>query len=126
MARKPRVLVADDLTDVTEALVMLLRPSGMDVVVAASPAAILAHVGAEELDAVLMDLNYTRDTTSGREGLDLLNRLKQVDAYLPVVVMTAYGNVEGAVEAMRRGARDYVQKPWDNDRLIQSPMSVAW
>jgi DNA-binding NtrC family response regulator len=73
---------------------------------------------AGELDVVLMDLNYARDTTSGREGLDLLTRLQALDATLPVVVMTAWGSVDIAVEAMRRGARDFVQKPWENDRLL--------
>src|SRR6185436_16140758 len=71
-----------------------------------------------DLDAVVMDLNYTRDTTSGREGLDLLGRLRELDPLLPVLVMTAWGSVEGAVEAMRRGARDYIQKPWDNQRVL--------
>ncbi|HEX7240904.1 MAG TPA: response regulator, partial [Longimicrobiaceae bacterium] len=114
----PRVLVADDQTDVLEALRLLLKGEGFRTETATSPAGIVAAVREQELDAVLMDLNYARDTTSGREGLDLLHELQGLDATLPVVVMTAWGSVEGAVEAMRRGARDYVEKPWDNARLI--------
>jgi DNA-binding NtrC family response regulator len=115
-----RVLVADDQTDVVEALFLLLKHAGHQVVTATSPAGILVAVGSEDFDVVLMDLNYARDTTSGREGLDLLTQLHGIDHTLPVVVMTAWGSVEGAVEAMRRGARDYVQKPWDNPRLLQT------
>jgi DNA-binding NtrC family response regulator len=118
--RKPRILVADDQPDVIEAVRLLLKGAGIDVTTASSPALALARVEAEDLDAVVMDLNYTRDTTSGREGLDLLARLRALDPLLPVLVMTAWGSVEGAVEAMRRGARDYVTKPWDNQRLLAS------
>ena len=115
-----RILLADDQSDVVEALFLLLKHAGHEVMTATSPAGILAAVESQEFDAVLMDLNYARDTTSGREGLDVLGRLQGIDATLPVVVMTAWGSVEGAVEAMRRGARDYVQKPWDNARLLQT------
>ncbi|HEV2147307.1 MAG TPA: sigma-54 dependent transcriptional regulator [Longimicrobiaceae bacterium] len=114
----PRILVADDQPDVLEALRLLLKGEGFRIETASSPAGILAAVRDRELDVVLMDLNYARDTTSGREGLDLLGELQAMDATLPVVVMTAWGSVEGAVEAMRRGARDYVEKPWDNARLL--------
>jgi DNA-binding NtrC family response regulator len=114
----PRVLVADDQQDVLHALRLLLKAEGFSVATAASPPAVLAAAREQDLDAVLMDLNYTRDTTSGREGLDLLAQLHSTDSTLPVVVMTAWGSVEGAVEAMRRGARDYVEKPWDNQRLL--------
>jgi DNA-binding NtrC family response regulator len=114
----PRILVADDQRDVLEALRLLLKGEGFEVETAASPAAILSALDKGDFDAALMDLNYTRDTTSGREGLDLLSQIQALDATLPVVVMTAWGSVDGAVEAMRRGARDYVQKPWDNARLI--------
>lgn len=113
-----RVLVADDQPDVLEALRLLLKGEGFEIETASSPAGILKAVGDHELDLVLMDLNYTRDTTSGREGLDLLSELRHLDDTLPVVVMTAWGSVDGAVEAMRRGARDYIEKPWDNDRLL--------
>jgi DNA-binding NtrC family response regulator len=116
--RPTRVLVADDQADVLEALSLLLKGEGYEILRARSPRELLATCEAEELDAVIMDLNYTRDTTSGREGLDLLGRLAALDATLPVLVMTAWGSVEGAVEAMRRGARDYIQKPWDNARLL--------
>ncbi|MEJ7599409.1 MAG: sigma-54 dependent transcriptional regulator [Kofleriaceae bacterium] len=118
MAELPRLLVADDQTDVLEAVRMLGRANGFDVRTATSPAAVLAVCEAEDLDVCLIDLNYARDTTSGREGMDLLARLRELDPTLPVVVMTAWATIEGAVEAMRRGARDYVQKPWDNARLI--------
>src|SRR5512134_781812 len=114
----PRVLVADDQPDVLEAMRLLLKPEGFEIETADSPAGVLAAVDARELDVLLIDLNYTRDTTSGREGMDLLSRLAAADPTLPVVVMTAWGSVDLAVEAMRRGARDFVQKPWDNARLI--------
>ena len=97
---------------------MLARTQGFDVRTASSPAAVIAMCEAEELDVCLLDLNYARDTTSGTEGLDLLSRLRELDPTLPVVVMTAWGTIEGAVEAVRRGARDYLQKPWDNARLL--------
>src|SRR5579885_7377 len=113
-----RILIADDQADIRESLRLLLKNEGFETVPAASPAAALAELEAREFDAVLMDLNYTRDTTSGKEGLDLLTRIQMVDSTLPVVVMTAWGNVEVAVEAMRRGARDFLQKPWENERLL--------
>jgi DNA-binding NtrC family response regulator len=112
-----KVIAADDQPDVLEALRLLLKREGMAMVAATSPAGVLAALEAEDFDAALIDLNYARDTTSGSEGLDLLSRIRAADPTLPVVVMTAWGSVEGAVEAMRRGARDYVQKPWDNTRL---------
>jgi DNA-binding NtrC family response regulator len=115
---KPRVLIADDLLEVREALRLLLKAEGFETALAGSPAEILQTVATRELDAVLMDLNYTRDTTSGREGLDLLARLRALDHHLPVVVMTAWANVGLAVEVMRQGARDFVEKPWDNARLV--------
>jgi DNA-binding NtrC family response regulator len=115
---KPCVLVADDLLEVREALRLLLKAEGFDTATAASPGEVLAAVTSRELDAVLMDLNYTRDTTSGREGIELLSRLRALDDALPVVVMTAWANVGLAVEAMRQGARDFVEKPWDNARLV--------
>ncbi|MCE9671672.1 sigma-54 dependent transcriptional regulator [Myxococcus stipitatus] len=117
-ARPARILVADDQADVLEALRLLLKRDGYTIVTAQSPAGALATLDAEDVDLVLMDLNYARDTTSGKEGMDLLGRIRAQDAALPVVVMTAWGSVEGAVEAMRAGARDYVQKPWDNTRLL--------
>ncbi len=114
----PRVLIADDQPDVLEALRLLLKGEGFRIESVGSPAAILDAVDATEFDVVLMDLNYARDTTSGEEGLDLLSQLRSHDAALPVVVMTAWGSVELAVEAMRRGARDFIQKPWENARLL--------
>ena len=114
----PRVIIADDQADVLEALRLLLKGEGYEIDTAASPRALLSALESREADLVLMDLNYARDTTSGQEGLDLLNRLQAIDATLPVVVMTAWGSVDLAVEVMRRGARDFVQKPWDNARLL--------
>lgn len=114
----PRVLIADDQPDVLQALRLLLKGEGFDIDTATSPPAVLEAVESRDFDAVLLDLNYTRDTTSGREGLDLLAKLQELDGTLPVIVMTAWASVETAVEAMRRGARDYVQKPWDNARLL--------
>src|SRR5262245_37030130 len=115
----PRVLIADDQPDVLEALRLLLQGEGYKIESAGSPAAILEAVDGDEFDAVLMDLNYARDTTSGQEGLDLLSQMRGHDPTLPVVVMTAWGSVEVAVEAMRRGARDFVQKPWEHARPLR-------
>src|SRR5262245_9086046 len=114
----PRVLIADDQADVLEALRLLLKGEGYQIEAVTSPAAILGALDTREFDVILMDLNYARDTTSGQEGLDLLNRINSVDSTLPVIVMTAWGSIELAVEAMRRGARDFVQKPWENARLL--------
>ena len=113
-----RVLIADDQPDVLEALRLLLKGEGYRTEAASSPAAVLAALEVFDFDLALIDLNYARDTTSGHEGLDLLARIQAVDATVPVVVMTAWGSVELAVEAMRRGARDFIQKPWDNARLL--------
>jgi DNA-binding NtrC family response regulator len=116
--RRPRLLIADDQPDVLEALKLVCKGEGIDAVTQRSPAGVLAAVASESFDAALIDLNYARDTTSGQEGLALLDELQRADPSLPVVVMTAWGSVEGAVDAMRRGARDYVTKPWDNARLL--------
>ena len=113
-----RILVADDQPDVLRALKLLLAPEGFAVEQATSPTGVLTALERGDFDAALVDLNYARDTTSGREGLDLLSRIQALDPLLPVIVMTAWGSVQGAVEAMRRGARDYVEKPWDNGRLL--------
>jgi DNA-binding NtrC family response regulator len=114
----PRVLVADDQPDVLEALRLLLKGEGYQTELVNSPGAVLEAVKARDFGVLLLDLNYARDTTSGQEGLELLAHLQALDSTLPVVVMTAWGSVEVAVEAMRRGARDFVQKPWDNVRLL--------
>jgi DNA-binding NtrC family response regulator len=116
-ARTPSILIADDQPDVLEALRFLVKGEGYVAETVNSPAAAIDAVESRDFDAVLMDLNYTRDTTSGQEGLDLLHRIQALDTTLPVIVMTAWGSVELAVEAMRRGARDFIQKPWDNARL---------
>ena len=114
----PTILIADDQPDVLQALRLLLKGEGFAVETTHSPGGVLACLERSDYDVLLMDLNYTRDTTSGMEGFDLLSRIRLLDGSLPVVVMTAYGSVEGAVEAMRRGARDYLEKPWDNTRLV--------
>jgi DNA-binding NtrC family response regulator len=116
--RKKRVLIADDQPDVLEALRLLLKGEGFEIETATSPAGVLQAVEGSDFDAILMDLNYTRDTTSGKEGFELLTQLQELDGTLPLIVMTAWGSIQGAVEAMRRGARDYIEKPWDNQRLI--------
>jgi DNA-binding NtrC family response regulator len=114
----PRVLIADDQPAVIEALRLLLKGEGYEIKTVASPEDVAEALSRQTFDVALIDLNYTRDTTSGQEGLDLLARMQAIDATLPVVVMTAWGSVELAVEAMHRGARDFVQKPWDNARLL--------
>ena len=113
-----RILIADDQTDVREALVLLLKSEGYQSQTVEAPQQVIEALRKEEFALVLMDLNYSRDTTSGQEGLELLSRIQELDGNLPVVVMTAWANVELAVEAMRRGARDFIQKPWDNVRLL--------
>jgi DNA-binding NtrC family response regulator len=112
------ILIADDQADVLAALRLLLKGEGFDIATATSPAEVLELLELDEFDCLLLDLNYTRDTTSGQEGLDLIPRIQALDSTLPIIVMTAWGSIESAVEAMRRGARDYIEKPWDNDRLL--------
>jgi DNA-binding NtrC family response regulator len=114
----PRVLIADDQPDVIEALRLLLKGEGFQIEAVASPMGILRALESHDFDCLLMDLNYTRDTTSGQEGLDLLSNIRSIDSTLPVVVMTAWGSVKIAVDAMRLGARDFIQKPWENERLL--------
>lgn len=118
MTDAPVVLIADDQPDVVEALRLLLKAEGFKTLTAHVPEGVLALLERHEVDAALIDLNYTRDTTSGREGLDLLSRIRAHDHTLPVIVMTAWGSVDRAVEAMRIGARDFIEKPWDNARLL--------
>jgi DNA-binding NtrC family response regulator len=118
MSTSPRILIADDQPDVLEALRLLIKGEGYQIDTANSPTGILKALEARDYEVLLMDLNYARDTTSGQEGLDLLTRIHSADESLPVVVMTAWGTVHIAVEAMRRGARDFIEKPWDNERLL--------
>lgn len=113
-----RILIADDQPDVLEALRLLLKREGYKIESAESPQQVVQSIENRDYDAAVIDLNYTRDTTSGQEGLDLLTRIQAIDSMLPVIVMTAWGSVDLAVEAMRRGARDFIQKPWENERLI--------
>ena len=123
----PLVLIADDQADILEALRLLLKAEGYRTVTAHVPEGVIALVEQHRPDAALVDLNYTRDTTSGREGMDLLSRLQVLDPTLPVIVMTAWGSVDKAVEAMRLGARDFIEKPWDNARLLTTLRNqVEW
>lgn len=131
MPNQHRILIADDQRDVLEALRLLIKNEGFAADMVTSPAGALEALHKHEYDAVLMDLNYTRDTTSGAEGLELVKRIHAIDAHLPVVVMTAWATIEIAVEAMRLGARDFVEKPWDNQRLLtilrnQVALRRAW
>lgn len=113
-----RILIADDQMDVLKALRLLLKPEGYEITTASSVEEIINAVSNNDFDVVLMDLNYVRGETSGRQGLDLLRKIGQIDESLPVVVMTAWSSIELAVEVMRHGARDFVQKPWKNERLL--------
>jgi DNA-binding NtrC family response regulator len=115
---KIRVLAADDQPSILEALELMLAPHGVEVDCVRAPQQVLDALGEREYDVLLIDLNYTRDTTSGQEGLSLLARIQEFDARLPVIVMTAWGNIDLAVESIKRGARDFIQKPWENERLL--------
>jgi sigma-B regulation protein RsbU (phosphoserine phosphatase) len=116
---QPRILIADDQPDLLDALRLLLKGEGMAMEAVTSPEATVAAVRAGTFDLLLMDLNYTTDTTSGREGIDLVSRVQALDRLLPIIVMTGWGSVDLAVAAMRRGVRDFVQKPWDNQELLR-------
>jgi phosphoserine phosphatase RsbU/P len=115
---QPRILIADDQPDLLDALRLLLKGEDIAMEAVTSPDAVLSLVSTGTFDLLLMDLNYTTDTTSGQEGIDLLTRVQERDRLLPIVVMTGWGSVDLAVEAMRRGVQDFVQKPWDNDQLV--------
>ena len=118
-SEKPyKLLIADDQPQILEALRLLLKPEGYQLEMVRTPALLIDALAHESFDGVLIDLNYTRDTTSGQEGMDLVVRIKEIDPQLPIVVMTAWGNIDLAVEAMRRGASDFIQKPWENARLL--------
>jgi DNA-binding NtrC family response regulator len=113
-----RILIADDQPHLLEALRLLLKPQGYLLETVQTPELVLEALSCESFDAVLIDLNYTRDTTSGQEGLELVSRIRELYAPMPIVVMTAWGNIDIAVDAIRRGAGDFIQKPWDNERLL--------
>jgi DNA-binding NtrC family response regulator len=113
-----RILVADDQPDILDAFRLLLSDEGYEVVAARSPGEALERLEGQDFDVAILDLNYTRDTTSGQEGLDLMERIRLLDPTLPVLLVTAWSSVAGAVEAIRRGARDYIEKPWDDERLL--------
>jgi sigma-B regulation protein RsbU (phosphoserine phosphatase) len=114
----PRTLIADDQPDLLHALQLLLKGHGHQIETASSPGAVLEALRAREFDLLLMDLNYARDTTSGTEGLQLLEKIQAMDTTLPIIVMTAWGSTDLAVEATRRGACDFIEKPWENERLL--------
>src|SRR5688572_30429749 len=116
--RPHRIFVADDQRDVLESLRLLLKSEGYTAETFANPEGLISALRERTADAVLMDLNYTRDTTSGDEGLDTVTRIRSFDANTPIVLMTAWGTIGLAVEGMRRGAQDFIEKPWDNDRLL--------
>jgi sigma-B regulation protein RsbU (phosphoserine phosphatase) len=120
MIPAPRTLIADDHPDVLAALRMLLRSEGWQAETFASPAEALEAIRTRNFDLALVDLNYARDTTSGQEGLDLISRIRALDSALPVVAMTAWANIELAIEAMRRGVTDFILKPWENARLLRA------
>jgi len=114
-----RILIADDQPHVLDALQLLLKGRGYTTEAVTHPARVLPALDSGQFDAVLIDLNYTRDTTAGDEGLDLVSQIRSRDRLVPVVVMTAWGSIDLAVEALRRGAADFVQKPWENQQLLQ-------
>lgn len=116
------ILVVDDHPDVRLALCMMLRSEGLEPIEAASPGAASELAARQALSCAVIDLNYTADTTSGHEGLELVSRLRELAPTMPVVVMTAWGSVELAVEAMRRGAADFIEKPWKGPRLL----NIVW
>ena len=118
--KRPRILLADDQGMILEALRLLLKQEGYEADAVTRPGDVLTALQAQDYDLVLMDLNYTQDTTSGREGLDLLTRIRSLEKDVPLVVMTAWGNMELAIEAMRRGARDFIQKPWNNQQVLEA------
>ena len=113
-----RILIADDQPDVLEALRILLKGEGHQTDAVTSLGAVMNALDKRTYALLMMDLNYTRDTTSGQEGLEVIPRIQTIDETLPIVVMTAWATVDLAVEAMKLGARDFVTKPWDNDRLL--------
>jgi len=122
-----RVLIADDQKHILDALQMLLSSCGFSTEAVTHPARVLRAVESRQFDAVLMDLNYTRDIIAGGEGLELVSQIRSMDRLLPVVVMTAWSSVELAVEAMRRGASDFIQKPWENQDLLQKLQNqLSW
>lgn len=117
--RTPLIFLADDQPDVVESLRLLLKGEGVDSRAFSNPRALIDAVKSRRADAILLDLNYTRDTTSGEEGLDAVASIRAIDADTPIVAMTAWGSIELAVEAMRRGAHDFIEKPWENERLVK-------
>ena len=121
----PRVLVADDQPDILRAMRLLLKGEGFHLRTVTSPTEVICALAEEEFDVALIDLNYARDTTSGQEGLDLIPRIREFDPHLPIVVMTAWATVDLAVECMRRGACDFIQKPWENARVIATVIAQS-
>ncbi|MEE2992270.1 MAG: response regulator [Gemmatimonadota bacterium] len=123
--KPPRILIADDQVDILSALDLLLKRQGYEITTVTSPTAVIEWLEKKQFDVLLVDLNYSRDTTCGREGLDLMSHIQMHDPTLPVIAMTAWGSVEVAVEAMKGELRDFIQKPWDNDRLLDTIRAQA-
>src|SRR3979409_2178641 len=122
-----RVLIADDQKHIVDALQMLLSGRGLATEAVTHPSRVLRAIETGKFGAVLMDLNYTRDSPAGAEGLELVSQIRSMDSLLPVVVMTAWSSVDLAVEAMRRGASDFIQKPWENQDLLQKLQNhLSW
>jgi FixJ family two-component response regulator len=122
---KAKVLVADDHEHVREALAMLLRADGYEVILCSSPQDAVSAAERDLPDIALLDMNYQRDSTSGIEGLELIERLRDGDSMLPIIALTAWGNVELAVKAMKAGANDFVEKPWNSPSLLEKVNSLA-
>src|SRR5215471_4093689 len=114
-----RILIADDQQHILDSLEILLGAQGFSTAAVTHPSRVLHALETQQFDAVLMDLNYTRGTTEGGEGLELVSRIRALDSLLPIIVLTAWSSIDLAVDAMRRGASDFVQKPWDNQELLQ-------
>src|SRR5271169_6125391 len=122
---KPTILIAEDQEHVREALAMLLRANGYPVLLCASPQEALNLASLQAPDLALVDMNYRRDSTSGIEGLNLIESLRQLDSTLPIVALTAWGNVELAVNAMKSGASDFIEKPWHNSSLLEKAAALT-
>ncbi len=124
-SENPTILIAEDQEHVREALAMLLRGHGYSVKLCASPNEALSAAQEQTPDLALLDMNYHRDSTSGVEGLELIQHLRQLDGTIPIIALTAWGNVDLAVNAMQYGASDFIEKPWRNDALLEKVASLT-
>ena len=125
MADFNRILIVDDNTDVLWSLKLLLKQHAGSVVIESDPGRIPNHLAAEAFDVILLDMNFTRDTTTGSEGFHWLDTVLGLDPEAAVVLITGYGDVEMAVRAIKHGATDFVLKPWDNDKLVETLRSAS-